>query len=496
MVIRTWTALLVFTGTAASAAPEPLLWADPPAHRGELERAAGSVAAGIPLVREDRLRPAFHFLPPSRFMNDPNGCIEVDGVYHVFYQHRAFWGEADEATAPAWGHASSRDLMRWEHWPIALMPVPETYDWAAVASGACVVADGWPTIVYTGVPPQTQCLARSFDGMRTWLRYTGNPVVPAPPPLSGLADGFRDPFVWQENGEWSMLVGSGFQDGGGGCVLLYRSADLVDWGFVSVMSSGLGPDCFQWECPSFFRLEDRHVLMVSPLCRSVDGLRAPVCMSVGSFDGETFVPGPWLPVDLGGATVFYAPQTLPDSRGRRLLFGWIMGGGSPGMPWYGMLSLPRELSLGADSLVHSWPAAEVDTLRNGNLLSVRDVSGPAELPVAGGLQLDIDLEIQGQGQVELRLCAGADPDGGYRVLWTPADGWIRSGAREGRVPGDSGDVQRLRVLLDRSVIEVFVDGRGVLTDRLVPVVGDDRLRIRVGTGARVLRADVWRMGEP
>ncbi|MCX6359487.1 MAG: hypothetical protein NT029_06770 [Armatimonadetes bacterium] len=136
------------------------LWPADPEHEALVARAQALVNDAAARVAADPLRPAFHFAPPSRFMNDPNGPVLVDGVYHIFYQHLPTWGTEPFSGAPGWGHASSRDLVRWRHWPIALMPKLGGYDAAAVASGACVVADGRPTIVYTSVPPQAQSLAR------------------------------------------------------------------------------------------------------------------------------------------------------------------------------------------------------------------------------------------------------------------------------------------------------------------------------------------------
>jgi sucrose-6-phosphate hydrolase SacC (GH32 family) len=91
-----------------------------------LREANASVARAAVRAAHDRFRPAFHFLPAGRFMNDPNGCVQFQGAYHVFFQHLPFWGEKDAASQPGWGHAVTRDLVHWQHWPIALMPMPGT----------------------------------------------------------------------------------------------------------------------------------------------------------------------------------------------------------------------------------------------------------------------------------------------------------------------------------------------------------------------------------
>lgn len=471
------------------------LWPADPEHEGLVARAQALVDAAAARVAADPLRPAFHFAPPSRFMNDPNGPVLVDGVYHIFYQHLPTWGAEPFSGAPGWGHASSTDLVRWRHWPIALMPKPGGYDAAAVASGACVVADGHPTIVYTSVPPQAQSLARSFDGMRTWRRYARNPVVAGPPPIAGLEDGFRDPFVWREGRQWRMLVGSGIR-GVGGAVLLYGSPDLLQWDYLGVLCRGMGPDCFQWECPNFFPLGDKWALVVSPLLHSEPALRGPVQVAVGDYDGRRFTPGEWRPMDLGGPGVYYAPNSLRDARGRRVVFGWIMGGGSPGVPWDGLLTVPREISLGPDGLLRVRPVREIETLRGPRVTDWRGrtLEPGKPLEAARGVQLDASLEVEaGGGALEMRLFASTDGERCHPLRFEPSTGALRFGDKSASA-GPGGPRRTLRLLLDRSVIELTIDGREAMTVRAHPAVGDDRLLLAAdGASVRLRRLQAWPM---
>jgi beta-fructofuranosidase len=161
----------------------------------------------------DSLRLIYHVTASSRFINDPNGPVYFAGEYHIFFQHLPYWGESIH-NRPVWGHASSKDMVHWRHLPIALAPVPGSYHAEAIASGCCVIHEGIPTIVYTGVDPQTQCLAVSRDSLQTWTKASDNPVIAAPPPLEGLRDGFRDPYVWREGDKWRLIAGSAFQKKG------------------------------------------------------------------------------------------------------------------------------------------------------------------------------------------------------------------------------------------------------------------------------------------
>lgn len=129
----------------------------------------------------DRHRPGYHFLPTANGMNDPNGLLQWQGTYHLFYQyspHGAFWGTMH------WGHARSRVLLHWEHLPVALAPDPDGPDANGVFSGCAVVADGMPALISTGVRGSAQlpCLAFPEDAeFLRWRRYNGNPVIAAPP---------------------------------------------------------------------------------------------------------------------------------------------------------------------------------------------------------------------------------------------------------------------------------------------------------------------------
>ncbi len=481
----------------ASHMPDPSRresWTDPPAHATILAQNNRLVADAAERVRTDRYHPRYHFTPASRFMNDPNGLVCIGDAYHLFYQHLPNWGEPEARLAPSWGHAVSPDLVHWRRLPIALSPVPGTYDAEAIASGACVLSDGMPTIVYTSVAPQAQSLARSFDGGRTWFRYAGNPVLHRPD-LDGLLDGFRDPTVWREHGRWRMLVGCGMRDRGG-AVLLYTSPDLVRWSLDGPLCVGMGPDCFQWECPAFFPLGDRWVLIVSPLLHSEPALRGPVQYAVGRYDGRRFEPGAWRMMDLGGPGVYYAPNTLQDRRGRRILWGWVMGGGEPGRPWNGLLTVPRVLTLSRDGLLEQRPAPEVDSLRLQSLSDIRRSVLTPDAPI------DSPWEAQTDGICTFRAEPGAalhvDLQAGewsHRVTYASSAGHLASGTRTGRLDGEPAGRSQLRLLWDRSVLELYADRRGVLTDRVYPP--DTPVRVRIAcSGGRLLslRWRAWSMG--
>ena len=242
-----------------------------------------SARCGAALARH---RPRYHFLPPSGWMNDPNGLIQWEGRYHLFYQYSPEFGDVPDshraATLKHWGHAVSDDLVHWEHWPVALTPTPGGPDKDGCYSGCAVDNNGVPTLVYTGVFPQCACIATSTDGLVTWTKHPANPVVAAPP--DGLAvPGFRDHSVWRndepglhdpmeiggadlassEDDGWHQVIGSGVR-GVGGTALHYTSPDLIRWRYRGQLFTGDAElTGAMWECPDFFPLDEQHVLMVS-----------------------------------------------------------------------------------------------------------------------------------------------------------------------------------------------------------------------------------------
>lgn len=195
----------------------------------DLEEFRREAAAARAKLQDDPQRPQYHFTAPCNWLNDPNGLIQWNGQYHLFYQHNPFNPLSE---TKHWGHAVSSDLIHWNDLPIALAPTPGTYDADGIYSGCAVDDNGTPTILYSGVrgPHLMVCLATGDDQLLSWIKYPGNPVVPDFPPgikLLQTDEGkihYRDPSVWREDGTWWMIVGTGISDIGG-AVLLYRSTD-------------------------------------------------------------------------------------------------------------------------------------------------------------------------------------------------------------------------------------------------------------------------------
>ncbi len=480
-------------------------------HREIADAGTRAALAGAARAAQDPHRLAYHFMAPSGWMNDPNGLIQFGGAYHLFYQHNPYapwWG------AMHWGHATSADLVHWEHLPVALAP-SEPYERPEGGGGGCfsgsAVDDGGRlTLVYTGTGQgQFQCVATTADG-REFSKHPGNPVIAEVPP-DGSQD-FRDPKVWRHDDLWHMVVGSGRD--GVGKALLYRSRDLRRWEYRGVVARSDGTQGRVWECPDLFPLGGRHVLVCSPI-----GLERPrsICI-VGEMDyaAGRFAPGHQSDADCGPG--FYAPQTFLDDRGRRIMFGWMRDweGASPSMDYgrAGALTLPRLVALSPEGGLRFTPVPELKSLRGKHeRLADVDLDPGSEvvLEEVCGDTLEIKAEFEpGPGREgQFGIAVRCSPDGSDETPITCDResrqllvDWRRSGlkvaAPVSAAPLDQSPRERLKlhVFVDRSSVEVFVnDGRAVVTGRVYP--GPDSLGVKLfarGCGASLAALDAWTLG--
>jgi beta-fructofuranosidase len=436
-------------------------------------------------------------------MNDANGPIFYKGYYHLFYQHNPYgevWGHMH------WGHARSKDLVHWQHLPIALAPSLSLGE-EHCFSGCCVVHRGVPSILYTSIGPRKdphtggeQWLATSRAGPRngellTWDKDPRNPVLTAAVHGGLKVLDWRDPFAWKEGEDWFLVLG-GHPVGRPGSAFLYRSPDLVRWKFLGVLFEGKEDN---WECVNFFQLGPKWVLVYSPESPA-HRQHGPVRYYTGTF-GKDYRFRPEFHGTIDPSSTFYAPNSLEDGKGRRILWGWaqIKGDG-----WNGMLTLPRVLTLRPDGRLDMAPAPELEVLR-GNHRRL----GPLTLtPAAANLLKDVRgdcLELRlacapgAARSVGLRVRCSADGTGGTEVLFDRDRKQLAAGKARGSfdlLPGEEG--LELRVFLDRSVLEVYANGRECLT---VPVGarGKDRVGLELfcrGGDLKVRRLDVWEMRPP
>jgi sucrose-6-phosphate hydrolase SacC (GH32 family) len=460
-----------------------------------------------PLFAADPLRPQFHLTPYQGWMNDPNGLAAWRGRYEVFFQYHPpapYWGPMH------WAHARTGDLVRWRNLPIALYPDPPATpaDASGIFSGGAVVDGETLHAFYTrytdpaahpGATPETVEHVTTTDGA-TFVPDPANPVVAAAPP--GSAAGFRDPKVVPDpaGDGWLMVVGSG--DGGRGKVQLYRSADLSRWTHAGVLLEGDGTTGAMWECPALLRIGGTDVLLVS-----VDGATR---WFTGRLVGDRFEQRATGLLDAGPD--FYATQDVSGAD-RPVVYGWMdhWGAREPTRVngHAGAFSLPREVFVTPGGGAGSRPVAEVATLRTSVAAAwgqPRTVTGTADVTRGRELDLEVALDVgaatapragldllaSGEDATTLRY----DRAAGELVLDTTRSGYGSTGVYRAAVRPDAGGVLRLRVLVDRSSVEVFAADGTALTARVYPRYAEsDAVRVVAEGGAvpvAALRA--WRMG--
>jgi len=459
-------------------------------------------------------RPHRHYTPARNWMNDPNGLVYHQGVYHLFYQYNPFgadWGNM------SWGHAVSHDLTHWSELPVAIACTPTEQ----IYSGSVVVDHGNSSrfgslespplvAVFTSVSPdglQAQSLAYSIDGGYEWEKYGANPV------LDRGSREFRDPKVFSfttSSGEqtWIMVaVEATLRQ-----VVVYSSHDLRDWTFESTIGP-FGPDGVVWECPDLFPLpvdgdpeRVRWVLLLSTN-RVGDLVDSSMSYLVGSFDGHTFEVDPagsWRPVDHGRD--FYAAVTFSDApQNRRIALGWAgnwqYAAETPTGEWRGVMSSPRELGLVTTpdgfALIQRLPPP-LEAPRAG--AGVRELPIVAAMPstTVAGRRYALAVDWRPEPDATLRLEVLAGSRGGVVIAYDARTGRLsldrrRSGivdlhpdfASVGQttVPLRHGRLA-MNVIVDECIVEIFADdGAVTFTDLVFPVGEADLLTVSADAGS-------------
>lgn len=448
----------------------------------------------------DLYRPIFHFTPPSMWMNDPNGLVYYAGEYHLFYQyhpHSTVWGPMH------WGHAVSRDLIHWQHLPIALYPDEHgmIFSGSAVVDWKNTAGFGKEAMVaiftYNNGHVETQNLAHSTDRGRTWTKYAGNPVVPHP---GNLTD-FRDPKVFWHEDHWVMVLTAGDR------VLFYISPDLKNWEPSGSFGGGYGSTEGVWETPDLFQLpingsDSRWVLTVGVGNGAYAG-GSGTQYFIGDFDGKTFSSENsketilWM--DHGPD--FYAPQSWNDEpHGRRISIAWMSNWQyareTPTEPWRGMFTVPREVSLhhtNAGLRLAQKPVAELQQLRREEHRWYDKWLSPGKdllhVVQADAFELIAEVDIPfSSGIVGFRVRKGENEETTITCNLRTGDLFIdRTSSGKGSFSTGfaaahseklniEGDTLRLNIWADRCSVEVFAaDGLVCLSHLIYPSKESNRL---------------------
>lgn len=455
-------------------------------------------------IKKSAYRPLWHFAPQQNWINDPNGLVFFNGEYHLFYQYHpagTTWGPMH------WGHAVSKDLVRWEELEIALYPDEN----GTIFSGSAVVdwhnttgffpeepglvaiftshleVKGEPTV-------QTQSLAYSKDNGRSWTKYEGNPVLRAPEKPD-----FRDPKVFwhKESSKWIMVLAVGQT------ISIYSSLDLKAWETESEFGDGVGFHGGVWECPDLFPLtiegteESKWVLLVSVGDNPEFDEGSRTQYFVGQFDGSVFTPDDaelrWL--DFGRdnyAGVSFSD--IPEEDGRRIYIAWMSNwryaNHVPSNGFRGSMTAARRLGLkrseeNGDVVIVQHPVEEIGQYFSKESSVVKDVllADGATQPINCTLDtFELRLEAEQIEAEQFGIIIHHTEEQYTTIQYTAQDHTITL-LREHAGPHDFSDMfakpqqmklapadsLNLRILVDAASIELFLaDGTFAMTSLIFP----------------------------
>ena len=480
-----------------------------------MERLARSRRA----LAADRHRPIYHYVNPEGMLNDPNGLCFWQGRWHLFYQ-----AYPPEDPRQHWGHAVSDDLIFWRDLPYCIYPNPEQ----CCYSGATLVEEDRVLAMYHGTKAGNMLAVASDPLLLNWRKLGDGPVIPMAVPGEKLPYRVFDPCIWKQGGSYYSLSAGQIPAGPGGAPVaadfLFRSEDLLHWQYLHPFTDDdrftlLGDD---GACPYFWPIGDKHMLLFFSHMSGGQYL-------LGDYDIERqkllatgagkFNMGP---VGPGGV---HAPSATPDGKDIVVIFN--MNPAKPTAGWNQIMSLPRRLSLADDGELRTRPIAAVASCRRarlGGAAQTLPANREVVLPECSGDALEIQATVAPGRESALELNVLRSPGGeettrivfyrdrGYRDnVWrkrpieslvtldttrssTAADVRCRAPETAGvRLPPD--EPLQLRVFVDRSIVEAFVNDRQCVAARVYPERSDSTgvsLCSR-GTASELTRLDVWEM---
>lgn len=424
-------------------------------------------------------RPKLHYTSEAGWINDPNGFSKYKGQYHLFAQHNPYdtkWGPMH------WSHATSTDLVTWVHQPVALAPEEDYEMDLGCFSGTGIEHDGKHILMYTGCKgpmggplEQEQCIAIG-DGVH-YEKIAQNPVIGARhlPDFVKVSD-FRDPKIFKRDGRFYCLLGAQVFEEQVGTMLLYKSEDLINWEYVgeTLRAPKDGSMGIVFECPDYFRIGDKDIILTSPIEMPRQGHRynnlSSAIYFVGEMDWETgaFTVEHYDEID--GGFDFYAPQTLEDENGDRLLIAWAQMWkrnfvtDELGHGWAGSMTLPRKLEL-INNHLYQVPVQGVENYQGESANQVEVLSQEIYR-----LVVEIDLEKGSVFELEL-LKTNA---GSFKISYNKISQEVRIDRGQSlfkldrhrreaginncrRIPLEGNSQLKLDIIVDKSMVEVFIN---------------------------------------
>ena len=500
------------------------------------------------LLWKDPNRPRYHLMPPEGFFNDANGALFWKGRYHLFYLARTpvtgLNKRGGGKWVAVWDHVSSSDLVHWIYHPPGVRPKTDGSTPSGIFSGGAIKNAPRPTLIYH-VPGQGTCISVAQDDeLIQWKELPQNPVIRT----HKRGDEFVvfDPAGWYEKGKYYALIGNRNNRPGheGDCTSLFTSTNLVDWEYQGPFYKSDRKWTDEREdaaCPDFYRMGDSDTWMLLMHCHGP--YRNTTHYYLGKLTNERFFPEQhgrmsWLGHQL------CAPECLVDDKGRNIFFGWmaesrtggesLWGYGNEVVPgknhrhaWASVVSLPRIMSLTGKGTLGIEPAPELEKLRY-RPREEKNVGIPADgevtLESMAGDVMELAVEIDPGKGAEIGVKVRCAPDGseGTLVVYSPGTKRLkidfgestlaknvayrgfypwpdlegkRAVTQEAPFELEDGETLKLRIFIDKSVLEVFANGRQCITQRIYPSRSDSK-QVKLfarHAGAKALVVKAWDM---
>ena len=451
------------------------------------------------IVEKDFWRQKYHIQGIVGLINDPNGFSQFKGKYHMFYQWNPLGTNHKNKT---WAHSVSSDLLHWERMKTALRP-DTWYSKDGVYSGSAIVDDEKLYLFYTGNVKDAegnresyQCLAVSSDG-ENFERWEPS-IVNQP---DGYTRHIRDPKIWKKDGKFYAVIGIQSEDLEGKAVL-YSSENIKDWKFegeIAGANHGKIKDFgFMWECPDYFQLKDektgeiRDLLVFSPQGLEPEGDLYNNKYQTGYLFGkldyektEFEILSDFVEIDRGHD--FYAPQSMEDDKGRRIIVGWMGIPEEEDFPtvkneWLHCLTLPRELKV-IDGKLYQVPINEMESIRGEKIEFSKKVAG--EVKVGTGTTYELKAKFTNiNSDCGLKLRTGKNSETVLKFDYN--DKKFVLDRTKGERPDKRlrkvylGDISELEltVFVDNSSVEVFINsGQEVFSSRIFPEKDADGISV-------------------
>lgn len=468
----------------------------------------------------DPHRPIYHYVNPEGRLNDPNGLCFWQGRWHLFYQ-----AYPPEDTRQHWGHAVSDDLIHWLDLPTAIYPDPED----KCFSGSTFVEEDRVIAAYHGIAAGTMVAVSSDPLLLNWEKVSGLAVIPLPKPGDEpLPYNIFDPCIWKHDGTYYILTAGVTNDGPGGkpvrAEFLHRSKNLTEWEYLHTFLEDdrygmVGDD---GACPYFWPIGDRHILLHYShtsggkyLLGDYDTERDKFVVTYGSdFNFGASAPGG-----------VHAPSACPDGKGGVIAI-FNMNPAKPTQPWNQIMTLPRRLTLIGEDLLGIEPAGNIESLRRAHTrVDAMTLPANEEIVLEGvagnAMELAVEIDPMGAAMVELNVLRSANAEEVTRIMFLRERGYrdrARGGPPKGVISIDNtrssilpdvrsrppetaqvamakGEPLNLRVFIDKSVVEVFVNGKQCVALRVYPGREDSvgvSLRAQ-GQEAQLRSLDAWQM---